>query len=416
MASGIFSLIPLERLQDILSTLHEVIILPVRLLGRQGEVLLSYGGGNGYCARLKKHIFTQNECEELHRKSGERAKQLGETYIFSCHSGLNHISFPLIHRDELIASILIGPFLMDTPDSTLVTGIMEHHALTPTLALELYDELSSIRIIPPARVNHLSRLVGHLLSPLMPDSRATLLLSREKLHQQSRINETIQMYKNQELPVSQDYFHEKESALLTKVRTGSVREAKGLLNDLLGYVLFHEGSRLDAVRMRAIELATLLSRVAMDGGAQAESIYKLNEQFFSLMSHEQNLDAICHQLQNVVEGFMSAMFSPSKKDNPHIRRALQYMATNYAQALTLASVADVLGLSPNYFSSLFRETTGVSFREQLTRIRVEESKTLLLSTDIPLTDIALAVGFPDQSYFCKVFKRITGITPGKFRN
>lgn len=402
-------------MQDILSTLHEIVLLPVRLLGAQGEVLLSFGEGNGYCARLKKHIFTRNECEELHRKSGERAKLLGESYIFSCHSGLNHISFPLIHRDELVASILIGPFLMDAPDSTLVTGIMERHPLTPVLALELYDELNSIRVIPPARVNHLSRLVGHLLSPLMPDSRATLMLSREKLYQQSRINETIQMYKEQGIPDSQNYFYEKETALLTKVRTGNVREAKGLLNDLLGYVLFHEGGKLDVVRIRAIELNTLLSRVAMDCGAKREGIYKLNEQFFALMNHEENFDDICYHLQDMVEGFMNAMFTPNERDNPHIRRALQYMANNYAQPLTLASVAGVLGLSPNYFSVLFRETTGISFREQLMRIRVEEAKQLLLSTDAPLIDIALAAGFPDQSYFSKTFKKITGVTPGKFR-
>lgn len=416
MPSGIFALIPQERLQDILQTLHNSIELPIRLLGAEGEILLAYGSSNGYCDLLKKHVFTQNECGELHRKGGERAKALGESYIFTCHSGLNHISFPLISQDALIASILIGPFLMDKPDSTLVAGVMEAHPLSPALALELYDGLAGIAIIPPARVNHLSRLVGHLLSPLMPDGRAMLLLAREKLYQQSRINETIQMYKEQGTPATQSYFHEKETALLTKVRTGSVWEAKALLNDLLGYVLFSEGGKLEAVRMRAIELTTLLSRVAMDGGAQADSIYRLNGQFFTLMSHEQNLDAICHLLQDVVEGFMDAMFAPTDKGNVHIRRALQFMAANYAQPLSLNAVADELGLSPNYFSSLFRETVGVSFREQLNRIRIEESKQLLLSTDAALTDVALAVGFPDQSCFCKTFKRVVGVTPGKFRS
>ena len=57
----------------------------------------------------------------------------------------------------------------------------------------------------------------------------------------------------------------------------------------------------------------------------------------------------------------------------------------------------------------------VGFREQLNRIRIEESKQLLLNTDYSLADIALAMGFVDQSYFCKVFKRIVGLTPGKFR-
>lgn len=416
MSDAIFALIPQERLQDILQTLHNAIDLPIRLLDGEGNILLAYGDGNGYCSLLKKHVFTRNECGELHRKGGERARALGESYIFTCHSGLNHISFPLISQDALIASILIGPFLMDKPDSTLVAGVMEAHPLSPALALELYDGLSEIAVIAPRRVNHLSRLVGHLLTPLMPDGRAALALAREKLYQQSRINETIQKYKEQGTPASHSYFHEKESALLTKVRTGSVREAKALLNDLLGYTLFSEGGRLEAVRLRALELATLLSRVAMDGGAQADSIYRLNSRFFDLMNREQDLDSICHLLQDAVEGFMDAMFAPADKGNPHIRRALQFMAANYAQPLSLSAVAAELKLSPNYFSSLFRETTGVSFREHLNHIRVEESRLLLQSTDAPLTEIALAVGFPDQSCFCKAFRRIVGVTPGKYRS
>lgn len=46
---------------------------------------------------------------------------------------------------------------------------------------------------------------------------------------------------------------------------------------------------------------------------------------------------------------------------------------------------------------------------------MEESKRLLLQKDYSLVDIALAMGFPDQSYYCKVFKRIVGVTPGKYR-
>lgn len=416
MENGIFSLIPEERLRDILETLHACIGLPIRLLDANGRGLMSFGNGNGYCALLKKHVFTQNECDELHRKGGERARELGETYIFTCHASLNHIAFPLLQQDVLMASILIGPFLMDKPDSTLVAGVMEAHPLSPALALELYDELAGIQIVAPARVSHLSRLVGHLLSPLMPDGRASLLLAKEKLYQQSRINETIQMYKEQRAPATHNYLYEKETTLLAKVKTGNVREAKALLNDLLGYVLFSEGGKLEAVRMRAIELTTLLSRISMEGGAQADSIYQLNAQLLSLMGREQTLDAICHLLQDAVEGFMEAMFSPTDKGNFHVRRALQYMAANYAQPLTAASVASALGLSPNYFSALFREIVGASFRDQLAHIRVEESKLLLLSTDASLAEIAVAVGFADQSSFCKTFKRIMGVTPGKFRN
>ena len=66
----------------------------------------------------------------------------------------------------------------------------------------------------------------------------------------------------------------------------------------------------------------------------------------------------------------------------HIREALTLMAERYAQPLTLPMVAKEIGLSANYFSSLFQQVVGVNFREQLCRIRVEESKRLLVSTEL----------------------------------
>ena len=304
---------------------------------------------------------------------------------------------------------------MDKPESTLVGGLLDAYAITPALALDLYDELAQIEVISTARVSQLSRLLGYLLSPLLPEERATLLLTREKLSQQSHINETIQMYKEQAPSKARNYFYEKEAVLLTKVKTGNMPQVKALLNDFLGYVFFHEGGKLEAVRMRALELTTLLSRVAMEGGARENVAYDLNASFSSLMNKEQSLDSICYLLQDAVEGFMQAMFSPSGGASAHIRRALGYVAANYPQPLTLDSTAREIGLSPSYLSALFKKATGMRFREHLNRVRVEEGKLLLLSTNDSLADIALALGFGDQSYFCKVFKRVVGLTPGQFR-
>lgn len=416
MLTGLYAFVPEERLKSVLETLQAFTELPLRLIDPAGNTLYHFGGNTAYCALLKTHLFKQNECDRIHMKAGQRASTLGEAYIFTCHADLNHIAFPLIHQGELLGSVIVGPFLMDEPDSTLVNRLMENHPLSPTLALELYDRLTSLPIMPPARVQQLKKLMDHLLSPLLPMEHMQLLKAQEKMYQQARINETIQVYKGQSVSSNRQFFYEKESTLLTKVRTGNVQEAKALLNELIGHVLFSEGGHIEAIRMHAIELTTLLSRVAMDGGARTDSIYALNSQFLTLMSQEQNVDDLCYLLQDVVESFMDAMFSGKDKGNPYIRHALRYMADNYNQPLTLSLVAETVGLSTSYFSTLFHEIVGISFREHLCRIRVEESKRLLLSSDFSLTDIAIAMGFTDQSYYCKVFKRIVGIPPGQYRN
>ena len=97
----------------------------------------------------------------------------------------------------------------------------------------------------------------------------------------------------------------------------------------------------------------------------------------------------------------------------HLRN--KHWNENYPHKLTLQHVAGEVGISPNHFSVLFHKTVGVSFREYLSQVRVEESKRLLLYSEYSLAEIASAMGFPDQSNFTKVFKRITGISPGKYR-
>lgn len=415
MAVSIYSLIPKARIADVLGNLQAFTGLPIQLIDSSGMLLLSFGQTTSYCAILKKRVFDKNECFQLHMKAGQRAQTLGEAYIFSCHANLNHIAFPLINQGDLLGSVIIGPFLMDTPDSTLVSDLAERKHLPASLVMDLYDELKEMTVMPPEKVNQLKKLVDHLLSPLLPGERALLMQTQQKMSQQARINETIQVYKEQNSSQSAAYFYLKEKELLTKVRSGTMSEVKALLNELIGYTLFSEGGRMESVRVRSIELTTLLSRVAIDGGAKTDSIYKLNSQYLAQLYREQNLDDLCMLMQEVLEGFMSAMFSEQDKGNPYIRKALRYMSDNYSEHLELSQVAEYVQLSPSYFSALFHQIVGVSFREQLCRIRVEESKRLLLNKQYTLADIAVSMGFPDQSYYCKVFKRIVGITPGKYR-
>ena len=416
MSGVIYSLIPEQRLKDVLKALHGFTDIPLELIDNDGTVLQRFGPEMGYCHLIKKHVYKNRECLAMHMKAGQRAQEIGEAYIFSCHANLNHIAFPLMNQDQLLGSVIIGPFLLDAPDSTLISGLAERHRLSSNLALDLYDELPGLPVVSTAKARQLKKLVDHLLSPLIPSERAVLLQIQGKAYQQSKINETIQAYKEQKSQPSLLFFHQKEKELLAKVRTAGIQEVKGLLNELIGYVLFAEGGKVETMRIRAIELTTLLSRVALDGGANADSVYELNGKFLSLIYQEQDLDELCSLMQEVAEGFMSAMFYEKDKGNPYIRKALRFIADNYFEHLELTSVADFVQLSPSYFSTLFRQVVGVNFREHLCSVRVEESKRLLLSTEFSLADIAVSVGFPDQSYYCKMFKRIVGISPGKYRS
>lgn len=415
MANGIYALISRERLNDILQTLHSFTEIPIQLIDPGGACLESFGKAK-YCGVLGETPLCGSNCAAGLSKASQYAQQSGGAYIFSCQAGLDLIAFPLTDKGDILGSVIVGPFLMDHPDHTMLSALVEEFPLPAPVLLKAYDTLSDMQPVPPSRVNDLSKLLSYLLSPLIPSERALLLQAKEKLSQQSRINETIQMYKEQDFLPDQSYFYRREANLLCKVKNGNIREAKSLLNETIGYMIFAAGRDIEVVRTRSVELTILLSHIALESGARAGNIYELNSKFLPLINHEKNLEDLCYLLQNVVECFMDTMFHESDKGNYHIRQALQFMAENYAQQITLEMVAEHVELSPSYFSTLFRRTTGVSFRSHLCQIRVEESKHLLLHTRYSLSDIAVAVGFTDQSYYCKVFKRIVGITPGKYRS
>ena len=415
MNKGIYSLVSAERLHDVLGTLQAFVELPVRLLDADGGVLQTLGGTCAYCGLLREYARGKTDCAHLHASAGRRAQELGEAYIFSCDGELNHITFPLSRGGTLLATVVLGPFLMDAPDSTLVGEVAEKYQLPPAVALELYDESNSLHVLPPPRVQQLKRLVEHLLSPLMTGEQATLRRTQERLSQQSRINEHRQVFKETGRHPSAADFLRQEKEWLTQVRVGNRREVKRQLDRLLAYILYTEGGVTDAARMRVAELAVMLSRITAENGAVAENVLETTRQTVEKIQRAGNADALCQPLQDMSQACMDAVLYEKDKGNHYVRRALSYIGERYSEPLSLGDVAAHLGISPNYLSALFHQTTNVSFRDHLCQVRVEASKHLLLSTDLSLVEIAVAVGFPDQSYFCKVFKKTVGLTPGKFR-
>lgn len=97
------------------------------------------------------------------------------------------------------------------------------------------------------------------------------------------------------------------------------------------------------------------------------------------------------------------------------QRVQEYIDAQLHAEVCLQTLAQLAGLSLSHFARAFKETTGLSPRRYVMRMRVERAQRLIGSTDRPLADIGFAVGFADQSHFSKTFTRFTGLTPRAFR-
>lgn len=100
-----------------------------------------------------------------------------------------------------------------------------------------------------------------------------------------------------------------------------------------------------------------------------------------------------------------------------IRKARDYIDRSYMQTdLSLRSVSEAIGLSPTYFSALFKRETGQNFSDYLTEVRIRRAKDLLCCTSKLISEIAYDVGFRDYRYFSQIFKKHTGQTPRQYQN
>ncbi|MCJ8013490.1 response regulator [Paenibacillus sp. KQZ6P-2] len=100
-----------------------------------------------------------------------------------------------------------------------------------------------------------------------------------------------------------------------------------------------------------------------------------------------------------------------------VERVKRYVHENYHTPISMEDVAHVVHLNANYISQLFKQETGETFTEYVTRFRLNRAKYLLREHPELLTyEVGNLVGYPEQAYFNKLFKKEVGVTPNKYRN
>ncbi len=108
--------------------------------------------------------------------------------------------------------------------------------------------------------------------------------------------------------------------------------------------------------------------------------------------------------------------SVKKKSYSVVLSVIEYLQTNYDKDITNEMIGEQFHFNPSYINRIFKQHTGSSLHEFLISYRINLAMELLRTTKIPVSEIAASVGFPDIPHFIKSFKKISGKTPGKYRN
>ncbi|MBB6732093.1 response regulator transcription factor [Cohnella zeiphila] len=125
----------------------------------------------------------------------------------------------------------------------------------------------------------------------------------------------------------------------------------------------------------------------------------------------------CHRL--VMEAYAETTRSCRAERRSQLgsmmRRIGDYIERHYREELTVELLAEQAGITPNYFSHLFKKEFGIAFKEHVNRLRVNRAKELLESTNLLVYEIGQRVGYANYAYFIQVFKKLEGYSPSELR-
>jgi len=123
----------------------------------------------------------------------------------------------------------------------------------------------------------------------------------------------------------------------------------------------------------------------------------------------------CHLIEILVHTERCADEVYIEKQHPAVAAMVEYAYEHCDESFSLADLSACLGYTTQYLSSLFHKQMGMNFNGYLQQLRVEKSCHLLLKSNLPVMEVAQAVGYHDQKHFNQVFRRYTGKSPREFR-
>jgi AraC-like DNA-binding protein/ligand-binding sensor protein len=387
------------------------------VLGASGEVFHEVGYNCSRCAVCAKFGIDKTNCANVHTYGTSEAERFGGKYIYFCPMGLNCFVSPIVGLSEAAAKVTAGPFRMIDLDDYIAYDLKNLHGIDPEEAEEFLPSLREIPYVEPSKVNFLSTLLFMAVGFMNNVSDANRMLdSQASDYIQGQVNDYIMKIRDNEgqekLP---QYPYETERDLLESVIDSDRSKAQKLLNELMGHIFFESGGDFSRVKTRVYEFVAMLSRTAIDAGASPEYAFQLSHSFFKKSQNIVDIDILCFSLTKITNQFIDSVFTLSDVKYANvIHRALQYMRQNYDNKICLNDVAQKVSLSPSYFSKVFKKEMGCNFNAYMNTVRIEKSITLVRYENMTFANAATAVGFDSQSYYTKVFKRVTCSTPQSF--
>jgi two-component system response regulator YesN len=406
-----------EKFERIEKVFRKHFALGLETTGRDGEPvdeLCSADCRPEFCRLVEQDARWRHRCIADRQRAVEIAAEMGQSYITICHAGIVLVCVPVVDRDTVHGGMFFGKCLWEPATQGLIED-MEGRLRGIEVGPQAMSK--SLRKLPVVRGRQIHRAAEFLFDLLYEvggfDAKA-IRWRRQRSEQQSEIGEFIQERKK--LGAKWQYPLESERALLHKVKIGDRTGAKEMLNSILGTILFKDIGDLGILKARLLELLSVLSRAAVEGGVDIDTMLEKNLAYVNKVMQIDDQEDLCAWISAALNEFIELVYSSQDaRKMTQIRPAIDHIHAHYDEPITLAEIAKASHLSVSRLAHLFKEQMGITLIDYVTGARIERAKELLLGTDQSCTEICFQAGYTNHSYFTRTFKSLVGMTPRQFR-
>lgn len=327
------------------------------------------------------------KCVAIRKQAIVEAARWGEPYIVLCPAGEMIWAVPVMQNAVILGGLVAAGLGIES-DCVIGTALVREAAMD---------------LLARAEAANLT-------------NAAYLQVRRQQARRESERAVAIHAVKEADYHSVRELYLVEEPELVAAVKRGDRPAAREIINRLLVGIYFASRKRPLLLKSLLLELIVMLSRAAVEAGADPTELLGANYSRLLALSRIDEEEELTAWLVSMLETTMDALSTYHRYPvSVLLSEAIRYMRDHSGEELSRDEIARRACLSPTHFSRVVKQTFGYSFTELLARLRVDRARELLTLTEKTLAEISAECGFADQSYFTKVFQRYVGQTPGEYR-
>ncbi|WP_238655279.1 helix-turn-helix domain-containing protein [Paenibacillus piscarius] len=352
-------------------------------------------------------------------RSGAHKTGAGDPVLPRLHTTGFLENFIILQLPGAGGAIVTGPVLNAPVTGENAESLLRDHSIPPRQQASWLEYYSSLPVISLMRWYHAALLL-HTLATGQALSVTELLLDAGTLAEPpppADASPDLDLsYRREHTWLHHDPMQEREmfrhitdgdKAGLLRTHASFAEESYGRLS---------RKSQLRSKKNLAVSSITLATRAAIEGGLFWEIAYTLSDFHIQHIEELRDIPAVDRAMLAALCDFADQVAdSRSARPSRISDRCRNYIFNHLYEELPLSRLAEYTGLNASYLSQLFKKETGTAISDYIQQQRIEEAKRLMELPGIMLSDIATRLHFNDQSYFTKVFKKYTGLTPRQYK-